>query len=104
MSKVNQVPNNVREAILLFLNILYDEIDKNSEANHFIVYADDYARKCIMAVTPLAERYMSEYAGHKIKLSFRAPNAEHKHGTLSFIKDTALTTLSRTVVDLIRRY
>lgn len=103
MSKVKQDPNNIKEAILLFFNILYDEIDKNPEANHFIVYADDYARKCIMSVTPLAERYMSGYAGHKIKLSFRAPNAEHKHGTLSFIRDTALTTLSRTVVDLIRR-
>lgn len=103
MSKVKPVPDNVREAILLFLNILYDEIDKNSEANHFIVYADDYARKCMMSVTPLAERYMSEYAGHKIKLSFHTPDTEHKHGTLSFIKDTTLTTMARTVADLLRR-
>lgn len=103
MSKYKQVPNNRQEAILLFFNILYDEIDNNPESNHFIVYADDYVRKCMTSITPLAERYMSEYAGHKIKLSFMEPNADHKHGSVSFIKDTALTRLSRTVVDLIRR-
>ena len=103
MSNVKQVPNNIQEAIHLFFDILYDEIDKNPESNHFIVYADDYVRKCMMSITPLAERYMSEYSGHKIKLSFREPDEDHKHGAVSFIKDTALTRLSRTVIDLIRK-
>lgn len=94
------LPKNVKDAMILFLKILYDEIDKNADANHFIVYAEEYSRNCMLPLKPIIEPFITEYAGHKIELSFKLPTAEHKHGTLAFVKESKL---GRTVADLLRR-
>lgn len=93
--------DKVKEVVKMFVGVLYQEIDKNPDADLFIVYANTQTMAGMLPIRTLAEQCASEYAGKTITITMRPPTEEHKHGTLQFVKANAeLDCL--TVEDLVR--